>query len=103
MQHTVFEIPIGGENFQFRLGPGPHERIHQIVVYDVNGRDESYKNVEKVLDGENVKGVAKQILTSLNESIGRQTYWKDVSAEVKKKHAAAVGVPSSGRGSSTNG
>ena len=81
-QHNYFEIPIGGENFLFRLVKGPHG---QILVTDAGGKLVAYETILKVLDRENAKDLAEQMLMSLNEPIGEQTHWKETSPDVKKK------------------
>lgn len=79
--HNFFEIPIGGENFVFRLGVASGE---QIIVYDAGGTSKiKYKDIRKILDKENVKDVAEQMLTSLNEQIGEQTKWTETSPDAK--------------------
>ena len=83
--HTFFEVPIGGENFLFRLGRGRFPDLLQIAVHDADGNPVRYDKMKKILDRANVRDVAEQMLTSLNELIGGQTSWREPSADIREK------------------
>ena len=87
-KQKFFELNIAGEDYIFRL---KRDRNNQIMVYDEKGAAPKYDDIFKYFKSQEAAGVttqdeiAKQILNSAREEIGKQSSFTFASAEKLKK------------------